>query len=114
MVIVEVPPNPNCEPADMRVFHDLEAPRPVRELCLEQDAGSPAWYAVTGWTVDGHPCPAFAQRVDDSGDGVAYLIYGGDAGLRLQPAAAANPWRLDDARQWGTPFLLLGDLEAVR
>ena len=109
MVIVEVPPNPNCEPADLRVFHDVEAARPVHRVCLERTSGRPAWYDVTGWTADSRPCQALARRVDDSGEGLALLVTGGDAGLRLRPSGAQGVWRLDDAQQWGLPFLLLAD-----
>ena len=109
MVIVEVPPNPNCEPVDLRLFHDVEAAQPVHRVCLERTPDRPAWYEVVGWTAAGAPCPAWAQRVDDSGEGVAVLIHGGDAGVRLRPEGAAGPWTLDDPQQWGAPFLLLAD-----
>ena len=110
MVLVEIPANPNCDPVDLRVFHDLGAPQPVRRVRLSRDAGRPAWYDVTGWTTDGLPCPAVAQKVDDSGDGVALLVRGGDAGLRLRPADGRAEWRLDAPTQWGEPFLLLTDM----
>ena len=109
MVTVEIPTNSNCEAADLRVFHDVEVAQPVRRICLEQTPGQAEWYEVTGWSVDGHPCPALARRVDDSGEGLALLVTGGDAGLRLRPAGAQGAWRLDDAQQWGLPFLLLAD-----
>ena len=110
MILLEIPPNPNCEPVEQRVFNDLEPPRPVSRVRLER-AGQPAWCAVTGWTLDNAPCPAVARKVDDSGEGVVLLISGGEAGLRLQPADAATPWRLEAPGQWGEPFLLLGDTE---
>ena len=53
------------------------------------------------------------RKVDDSGEGVALLIDGGDAGLRLKPAAHASPWRLDDPEQWGEPYLLLSGVNDV-
>ena len=58
MIIIEIPDNPNCETVDMRVFHDLEPPKTVRQVRLERRVGAPEWYAVTGWTVSGEPCPA--------------------------------------------------------
>ena len=114
MVAIEVPPNPNCATVDLRVFHDVEPPRRVHQLYLEHGSGEPAWYEVTGWTTDGRACPAFAQRVDDSGEGSAFLVYGGDAGLRFRPAASAQPWRLGEPEQWGEPFLLLGHVDAIQ
>ena len=113
MVVVEISQNPNCEPVDLRVFHEVEPPRRVRRVCLEQTPGEPAWYEVTGWTTLGQPCPAVAQRVDDSGEGVALLLHGGDAGLRLRPEDSRTPWDVNDAQQWGVPFLLMADEAGV-
>ena len=108
MTIIEIAENPNCA-ATERVFHDLDAPRPVRRVRLLHAAGTPQWHAVTGWTVAGVPCPALMTKVDDSGDGVALLVFGGDAGLRLRPEGSEAPWTIDDTRQWGEPLLILGD-----
>ena len=113
MIVIEIPDNPNCPSVDLRVFHDVKPPVQVSRVRLERIPGRPAWYDLTGWTLAHAPCPAWAQPVDDSGDGVAYLLSGGDAGLRLRPAGDAAPWRLEDSRQWGEPFLLLADLSLV-
>ena len=107
MVALEIPSNTNCAAVDLRVFHDLSQPQPVRRVRLAQ------WCDVTGWTAAGAPCPAVAQKVDDSGEGVAWLIRGGDAGLRLQPSGRDAAWRLDDPQQWGEPFLILPALDDV-
>ena len=72
------------------------------------------WCAVTGWTLAGTPCPALVRRVDDSGEGVALLVSGGDAGLRFQTEDLADPWRLDDPRQWGMSFLLMSTPHDLR
>ena len=112
MIVVDIAHNSNCPQADLRVFHDLGAAKAVTAVRLEREHGSPAWYAVTGWAAngaEGQPCPAYAQKVDDSGDGTAFLLYGGDAGVRLRPVGDSGPWRLDDARQWGEPFLIIGE-----
>jgi len=113
MVILEVAPNPNCDPIE-RVFHDLAPARRISRVRLARGADEARWCAVTGWTASGVPCPAVMQKVDDSGEGVAFLIYGGEAGLRLKPAGLSAPWGLDDAEQWGEPFLLVADLRDVR
>ena len=114
MVVIEIADNPNCAPVDLRVFHDLEPPHPATQVRLERQPGAPEWYALTGWTAEGHPCPARIQKVDDSGDGTAFLIYGGDAGLRLQPAASREPWGLGHPEQWGEPFLIVSDAQDIR
>ena len=114
MVIIEIPPNPNCEMVGMRVFHDLEPPRPVTQVRLEHERGSPQWYEVVAWTAAGSAQQALAQKVDDSGEGVAFLIYGGDAGVRLRPVGSAQPWQLDHPQQMGLPFILTTDVADLK
>lgn len=114
MVVVDIAPNPNCDPVDLRVFNDVEPPRRVAQVCLERTPGQPEWCEVTGWSAEGAVAPARAQRVDDSGEGLAMLITGGSAGLRLRPAGKGGDWRLDDVGQWGEPFLLLADDGEIR
>jgi hypothetical protein len=116
MLAIEIPPNANCEAVDLRVFNDLEPPRRVTHVRIESPAAGrkPAWYQVTGWTLDGRPCDALARRVDDSGEGVAILVSGGDAGLRLQPEDSRPSWGLNDRRQHGLPFLLVADPADLR
>ena len=110
MILIEILENPNCEAVPMRIFHDLEPARPVRRVRLQQGE-EVDWYDVTGWSAQGAPAPAVAQKVDDSGEGVAFLVCGADAGLRLRPAKETGPWRLEEPGQWGEPFLLVSDLD---
>jgi hypothetical protein len=115
MFVIEIPPNPNCEAVDLRVFNDLEPPRRVTHVRLEsQTERAPAWHAITGWTLAGLPCDALARKVDDSGEGVAILISGGDAGLRLHAKDSRPHWRLDDLQQFGLPWLLVSDPSDLR
>ena len=109
MILIEIPPNPNCTSVDARVFHDLTPPQPVSRVRLERPDEPVRWYDITGWTAAGTPCSAMIQKVDDSGEGVAFLIYGGAAGLRLRPAGHEAGWRLNDPAQWGESFLLVND-----
>ena len=114
MLVIEILPNPNCEAVDMRVFHDLEPPRAVQQVRLERDGGQAKWYDVVGWTLTGTPGPAQAQKVDDSGEGVAILIHGQDAGLRFRPSGSSTHWSVHDPAQWGEPFLLTTDASDLR
>ena len=114
MVVLEVSTNPNCEPVDLRVFEDLEAPRLVTHVRLERVPGMAAWYEVVGWTAASAPSQAQMQKVSDSGDGTALLVHGGEAGLRLRPEGSVRPWRLGEPEQWGEPFLLIGEAADVR
>ena len=115
MRVIEIPENRNCAAVAMRVFHDLEPPQPLTQVRLQRTSGEPpAWYAITGWTSAGTPCPASLQKVEDSGEGVAVLLTGGDAGIRLKPAGSDEPWGLNASQQWGEPFLLLATTENMR
>ncbi|GDY12975.1 hypothetical protein LBMAG53_18530 [Planctomycetota bacterium] len=73
------------------------------------------WCAVTGWS-DAGPVPAWWHPIEESGDGPARLLTGGECGLRLAqlpgnrpPAPHPGPtrWDLDDAGQWAEGFLIL-------
>jgi hypothetical protein len=116
MLVIEIPDNPNCEAVELRVFHDLEPPKPVSQVRMEHGPGltGPQWCALTGWTLAGSPCPALACKVDDSGEGVILLVSGGDAGLRLKPSSDPSAWSLDRPAQWGLPFLLIPDAGDLR
>ena len=114
LITLEIAPNPNCEAVELRVFHDLDPSRPVGYVRVERSGGAPQWYRVTGWTQEGTPTPAQARKVDDSGEGIVWLVSGGDAGLRLQPDGPQSAWRLKDLQQWGVPFLLMGDPADLR
>ena len=109
MVTIEVSENSNCEASELRVFHDVEAPKAVSQVCLERSPNQPEWYEITGWTTAGQPCTAFAQCVDDSGEGLAILVHGGTAGLRIKPAGSKQAWSLQDPQQWGAPFFLIAN-----
>ena len=61
---------------------------------------------MTGVENRGQPGPAMACLIEDSGEGMCYLVFGGAWGLRLREAG--TEWDVADTRQWGEPFLLLG------
>ena len=67
------------------------------------------WCAVTGWSESGS-VPAMIQPIEESGDGPARLIHGGEHGLRLarlvEPSKPVT-WNLSDSTQWSEPFLIV-------
>jgi len=69
--------------------------------------------AVTGWSSEngGSAVDAYAASVSDSGSGTAFLVYGGDLGIRLRPADAEAPWDVANPDQWGETHLVLADAE---
>jgi hypothetical protein len=89
----------------------VDAPRRVIKVRSYERNPQGEWYWITGWTDDPeNPCnPAFAQRVEDSGAGITYLVYGGLWGLRLKPVNVEEDWNLESALQWGEPYLSLAD-----
>ena len=74
------------------------------------------WCRVTGWSDDEQvpTCPAYAQLVEDSGSGLAYLVYGGLYGLRFKPTDVDEPWSLPSPSQWGEAYLSLADARDLR
>jgi hypothetical protein len=108
-MIVEVESNENCEASFFARFKEAGSARPVTHVRLYDRNPSGEWYSVTGWSDNPQvpACPAYAQRVEDSGSGLAELVYGGIYGLRLKPVAVEEPWDLESAYQWGETHLLL-------
>ena len=110
---VEVEPNPNSLMSANQVFRNIGAPFAVAMVRLYEDTPEGRLCAITGWSSagGGTPTGAFAVRVEDSSAGSAVLVYGGDWGVRLKPADAANGWSADGPDQWGETHLVLADVE---
>ena|SRR5688572_774685 len=98
--------NPNC-PSEERVFSEQSSIRGVARLHLEVNGRVGQWYDVTGVEEGGQFVPAKAVQVEDSGAGIAWLIFGGAWGLRLRLCGSSQPWALENPEQFGTPFKVL-------
>jgi len=98
-----IDPNPNCPEGCSQRFQASSEPRAVRLIRYSPGGGETLECEVEGMSGagGGTPCPARAVRVEDSGAGVATLLYGGDWGLRLTPRDGRPPF--------GEPYLLLDD-----
>jgi hypothetical protein len=108
---IEVEKNPNCGESSQFVFHELEAPRALRAIRVLL-CGRDAECDILGVKRGGELVPACAVKVSDSGAGFAYLIYGGEWGIRLRPSAyAEEPWDFSNRHQWGEPFKIYGGVE---
>ena len=103
---VSVDDNPNCDLPDARVFQERSQPRAVTQV-LRLRGGKEVWCPVVALGDQGATRPAMACKVDDSGEGTCYLVYGSRWGLRLKDPACQDPWDLQDPHQWGEAFLLL-------
>jgi hypothetical protein len=109
---IEVASGANCPLSMTRMFSAIDRPVPVSFVKTAGPSGDESSHEVTGWSSQG-PCQAYAVLVEDSGEGIALLIYGGDEGVRLKPAGSTEPWNLASPNQWGEPCLLL-DKEALK
>jgi hypothetical protein len=115
-VIVEVETSDNCEAGLFARFKDAGHPRQVIQVRLHEHNPAGEWYWVTGWSDDGETpaCPAYAQLVEDSGSGLAHLVYGGIYGLRFKPVAIDESWSLTSPHQWGETHLSLASDRDLR
>ena len=115
-MIVEVESNENCEASIFARFKEVGPARPVIQVRLYERNPAGEWYWVTGWSgSDATPaCAAYAQEVEDSGAGLAYLVYGGLYGLRFKPVQPDKPWSLADPKQWGEAYLSLASERDLR
>ena len=104
---IKVDDNPNCSGSEEFVFCEIGGARFIRALRAD-DRGKEIVYEITGVGEKGIFQKAQAVKVTDSGEGYAFLIYGGLWGIRLRPENASGPWDLADSKQWGEPFKLYG------
>jgi hypothetical protein len=105
-VFIQIDQNPNCETVPGLVFQPRTGPVPVARVLRERN-GQETWCDITGLDAGGHPCPAMACLIDDSGEGGCQLVFGGEWGLRLKEKSNGHLWDLDDPEQWGEPLLML-------
>lgn len=103
---INVTESPNNPLSVNRVFEAHGAPKMVSKVRTWDPNGRECLCDITGWASEG-PCPAYAVLVEDSGEGIAMLIYGGNEGLRLKPEDCQEAWDVNSLRQWGEACLLL-------
>lgn len=115
-MIVEVEPNDNCDSSVFARFKEVGLARRLVQVRLYERNATGEWYWVTGWSDNelSPACPAYVQRVEDSGAGLAYLVYGGIYGLRFRPISPDETWGLGNPHQWGEAYLLLADARDLR
>jgi hypothetical protein len=112
---VDVESNPSSPMSANQVFKNLSAPFRAAFVRIYEGEPEGRLCTVTGWSSKdgGAPVDAYAVRVEDSSEGAAFLVYGGDWGLRLRPADSDAAWSHEDAGQWGEPYLVLADAEDI-
>jgi hypothetical protein len=118
---IEVEENPNCAAREAMRYRELGPAQPIVRVRIFDRRDEGEWCLITA-VQGGGPEPwgqALVRRVEDSGVGVAYLVFGGAWGIRLCPIDRAHPssvtdercitWSFDDPDQWGEPYLVLTD-----
>lgn len=104
---VEVIESANCPLAMTRMFETADVVYEVVRVRTWDLMDVERMCDVTGWSSTTGPCPAYTALVDDSGEGIARLVYGGDEGIRLKPTDVQEEWSLESPHQWGEACLLL-------
>lgn len=117
-MILNIEENPNCETAEGIRFKTVGPPRPIKQVKMYDQDPEGTLCQITGWSDDlkNPVCPAYAQKVEDSGDGEAFLVFGGSWGLRLKPIDQEDQekgegWSLMNPKQRGESYLILNDPE---
>lgn len=110
---VEVEPNDNTPMMAQQVYKNLDVPFPVSHVRIYEGEPEGVLHAITGWSSaeGGKPVTAYAVHIEDSSEGSAYLVYGGDWGVRLRPAGDDAAWSTADFGQSGETHLVLASLE---
>jgi hypothetical protein len=112
---VEVEPNDNTPMMAQQVYKNVGLPFAVSHVRIYEGAPGGQLCAITGWSSKdgGSPTPAHAVQIDDSSEGSAFLVYGGDYGVRLRPAESEESWDVASSEQWGETHLVLASDEDV-
>ncbi len=105
-MFIDVESNPNTETSFNMVFRDVSQKREA--FCIKHRVDTEDQpVQVTGWDAETNsPCPAFACKVEESGDGIALLIYGGSGGIRMKLLEDESPWDSASPTQWGDTHLV--------
>ena len=116
LMIVEVEPNENCDSSCFARFKEAGPARRVVQVRLSDRNPAGEWCWVTGWSDNEQTpvCQAYAQLIEDSGAGLAYVVFGGLYGLRFRPIVPDEPWDLQSSHQWGEAYLVLADGRDLR
>ncbi len=111
-MLIEIEENPNCGNAEQFVYNELSGIRPVRSI-RATERGQEVVLDVIGVSKDGVWKAAHCVKIADSGAGYAFLIFGGEWGLRLKPVSHSAPWNLEDSKQWGEAFKIYGSEDDI-
>lgn len=108
---IDVESNDNTPMMAQQVYRNIGLPFAVTHVRLYEGEPEGKLCAITGWSSadGGTETKAYAVKIEDSSEGMAYLVYGGDWGVRLRPAESEAAWSLEDFDQWGETHLVIAD-----
>ena len=103
---IDVEAKDNIDKSFSMLYRDISPPREV--FCIKyQIDGEDSPVQVKGWDNETNtPCPAYACKVEESGDGASLLIYGGSGGIRMKPLEDETKWELGELKQKGETHLV--------
>ncbi len=112
---VEVEQNDNSLMSTDHVFSSSGPTFIVKQVRIYEGEPEGKLCRITGWSsaAGGSPVPALGVQIDDSSQGIAYLVYGGDWGVRLAPVDSDTPWSMSDPDQWGETHLVMSDKDDI-
>ena len=89
-----------------QMYHVISEFKPITFIECEKD-GKEVLASIIGWDAEKEtPCPAYACRIEESGDGVALLIFGGNGGIRMKAADDTSEWDVNNLEQWSESHLI--------
>ncbi len=112
-VWIDIEDNENCGYYPTQTFEMRGIPETGSAVEVDELPGATDPQRIVGWCSDGGgtPCEITVVTIGDSGAGESRLIKGGDYGVRVRPATAAESWSIDAPTERGEPYILL-DSEA--
>jgi len=115
-MFLEIESSQNFEGSLFLRFKELGPAKSLLQVKVYDRSARGEWCDVVGWTDNEVTpcCSAQAQPVEDSGAGFAYLVFGGECGIRLKPIGTDEEWSLDSRNQWGESHLLLSEERDLR
>jgi hypothetical protein len=110
---VEVEANDNTPMMAQQVYKNVGLPFRVLQVRIYEGEPGGMLHDVVGWSSrdGGSATQAYGVQIDDSSEGSAYLVYGGDWGVRLRPADSDEAWSIDATGQFGETHLVMAEDE---
>ena len=105
-MLLEVESCGNFPDSISQMYHVISTPRKIHSIHYEKD-GEEINVSIIGWDAETEtPCPVYICQIEESGDGVALLIFGGNGGIRMKSLADDSPWDVNDPNQWSESHLV--------